>query len=358
MNAVEHMASQLPGEVVRRLAALRTGRFEPAQTSAFAAVLGGLGGGFTAPLGGPRHSLDNDEARACVLARWGGDLCGLLNALTRSELSVLAAALGLPAAPSDEPRSAELRVQLWEHGARLEAGGARVPPAVQPRPIVLGGRLVVQAPPRGLYPPAAAWPRPLPTEAPPAPPEAEPETLDELLAAADRTIGVRLGRRGRDKGAWGLRAAALLGLVERGHEEPDWRGDVEVKTVPVGRDPSGGWRVLEDPAIAMLGSHQPGALRDGAVLAKLQRTLWLVRVTLDELPRPRPRVRAGGRGEDVDAAILSWYLLDWDADIARLARRYLHDRPKGPAGTTQRGLYLHRRFFADAGLLATLNGHS
>ncbi|HSK01610.1 MAG TPA: hypothetical protein VK932_10235, partial [Kofleriaceae bacterium] len=150
-------------------------------------------------------------------------------------------------------------------------------------------------------------------------------------------IGVRLGRRGRDKGAWGLRAAGLLGLTERGHHEPDWRGDVEVKTVPVGRDPSGRWRIVEDPAIAMLGEP---------VLAKLQRTLWLVRVTLD----------AGGRGEDADAAILSWYLLDWDADVARLARRYLHERPKGPAGTTQRGLYLHRRFFADAGLLATLNG--
>jgi hypothetical protein len=143
-------------------------------------------------------------------------------------------------------------------------------------------------------------------------------------------------------------ALGNLSNAELSHE-PDWRGDVEVKTVPVGLDPSGRWRIVEDPAIAMLGAFQSGSPREsGGALSKLQRTLWLVRVTLDD----------AGRGEDADAAILSWYLLDWDADVARLARRYLHDRPKGPAGTTGRGLYLHRRFFADAGLLATLNGYA
>jgi hypothetical protein len=324
VNAVEHMARQLSREAIRRLAALRVRRFTPGHAT--------LLGARPASVEPPR-ALDNDEAYARVVARWGGDLCGLLNALTRGELAALAEALGVPA----QARSPELRQALWEHGARLEAGGAEVSPALQPRPIVLGGHLVLQAPPRGLYPPTAAWPRGVPPAAAPAPPDGEPETLDDLLAAADRTIGVRLGRRGRDKGAWGSRAAALLGIIERGNDEPDWRGDVEVKTVPVGRDPTGRWRVVEDPAIAMLGEP---------VLAKLQRTLWLVRVTLDE----------AGRGEDADAAILSWYLLEWDADVARLARRYLHERPKGPAGTTQLGLYLHRRFFADAGLLATLNG--
>jgi hypothetical protein len=335
VNAVEHMARQLSREAVRRLAALRDRRFRPGPGHAT------LLGARPAPAEPPppyapynaRRALDNDEAHARVVERWGGDLCGLLNALTRSELAALAEVLGVPA----RGRSPDLREALWEHGARLEAGGAEVSPALQPRPIVLGGHLVLQAPPRGLYPPASAWPRAVPPAAAPAPPDGEPETLDDLLAAADRTIGVRLGRRGRDKGAWGSRAAALLGIVERGLDEPDWRGDVEVKTVPVGRDPTGRWRVVEDPSIAMLGEP---------VLAKLQRTLWLVRVTLDD----------AGRGEDADAAILSWYLLEWDADVARLARRYLHERPKGPAGTSQLGLYLHRRFFADAGLLATLNG--
>ena len=183
-----------------------------------------------------------------------------------------------------------------------------------------------------MYPASAAWPRPMPDPRIALPPLEEPDTLDDLLAAAERAIGVRLGRRGRDKGAWGLRAARMLGVIERGIDEPDWRGDVEIKTVPVAREPSGLWRIVEDPAIAMVG--------EGNALAKLQRTLWLARADVD----------------DDDATIVSWYLLEWDATIARLARRYLHVRPKGPAGTDQRGLYLHKRFFADAGLLATLNG--
>src|SRR5262249_1261877 len=139
------------------------------------------------------------------------------------------------------------------------------------------------------------------------------------------------GARGRDKGAWGLRAAALLGVIERGTGEPDWRGDVEIKTVPIAQEPSGLWRIKEDPAIAMLG--------EASALAKLQRTLWLARADVDR-----------------EATIVSWYLLDWDPYVARLVQRDLHVRPKGPRGTDQRGLYLHKRFFADAGLLATLNG--
>jgi hypothetical protein len=262
-----------------------------------------------------------------VIARWGADLCGLLNAMTRGELAVLAMRLAV----RGPLRSPELRAALWDRGAALERGDAWVSPAVQPRPIVLGGHLVVQARPRGLYPPSPCWPRAMPGPLAAAPPHDEPDTLDELLAAADRAIGVRLGERGRDKGAWGLRAARLLGIVERNEREPDWRGDVEVKTVPVARDPSGWWRVVEDPAIAM--ANEPA-------LAKLARTLWLARSDVDP----------------GDATIVSWYLLDWDAYVAQLARRYLHDRPKGPRGSDTRGSYLHKRFFADAGMLATLNG--
>ncbi|MCB9571020.1 MAG: hypothetical protein H6709_02920 [Kofleriaceae bacterium] len=197
--------------------------------------------------------------------------------------------------------------------------------------MLLAGRLVHLAPPRALYLAALCLPRPVPLPAPPAPPADEPDSLDDLLAAADRALGVRLGARGRDKGAWGARAAHLLGVVERGADEPDWRGDVEIKTVPVARDRRGRWRVTEDPAVAM---------RDAAPLAKLQRVLWLVRTPLP-----------GG-----DATLVSWYLLGWDAEVARLVGRYLHTRPKGGAGSTARGWYLHRRFFAEAGLLATLNG--
>ncbi len=309
MNAVAYFAGLLPPDAVRRLAAVKLHRFATASAAG-------------------RKDLDVQGATTYVVARWEHDLCALLNAMTRGELAALAEQLGVPAAG----KAPVLRELLWQRGAALERRGAAVSPALQPRPVLLGGHLVVLAPPRGLYPPSDAWPRPLPQARDGVPPGDEPDSLDELLAAADRAIGVRLGTRGRDKGAWGMRAARLLGVVERGDSEPDWRGDVELKTVPVAREASGLWRIVEDPAIAMLD--------EGGALAKLQRTLWLARADV---------------GDD-DATIVSWYLLEWDPTVARLARRYLHVRPKGPAGTDQRGLYLHKRFFADAGLLATLNG--
>jgi len=311
VNAAEHMIALLPAEATRRLAALRISRFDVAATAS------------------SRGVLDVAEAAAHARARWAADLCGLLNAMTRGELLHVARALRTPL-PAD-PRSPVVRAALWDAGAALERGGATIAPSLQPRPVLLGGHLCIQAPPRGLYPPSAVWPRPLPLAQRAAPPEDEPDSVDDLLAAADRALGVRLGPRGIDKGAWGVRAAALLGVAERGGGEPDWRGDVEIKTVPVAQDPSGLWRVVEDPAIAML--HLEAA-------SKLAHTLWLARADV-------------GEG---DAALVSWYLLRGDADVLRLARRYLHLRPKGPAGTDQRGLYMHKRFFADAGLLATLNG--
>jgi hypothetical protein len=318
VNAVEHLARRLPPEAVRRLASRRVNRFDPTFELFGAAS---------------RMSvvLDNAEALARVSERWSEDLCGLLNALTRGELAALATAIGVRC----EGRSHELRTALWDAGARLERGDADIEAQLQPRPVVLGGHLVVQAPPRGMYPPSDQWPRPLPAPVLPAPPADEPDTLDELLAAADRALGVRLGRRGRDKGAWGLRAQALLGVGDHLADEPDWHGDVEIKTVPIARESTGLWRVVEDPAIAMAG--------EGA-FAKLVRTLWLARASIDH------------PGADADATVVSWYLLDWDAEVARLARRYLHERPKGPRGTDARGVYLSKRFFADCGLLASLNG--
>jgi len=108
------------------------------------------------------HTVDIAEAHERVLARWDGDLCGFLNALSRDELAALAARLGVAVG---EPRSPALRALLWDTGARLERGDAELAASVQPRPIVLGGHLVVQAPPRGAYPPSARWPRPVPPAA-------------------------------------------------------------------------------------------------------------------------------------------------------------------------------------------------
>lgn len=322
VNAVERFAANLAPEALRRVAAL-----EPRGPSRrqWPTLIG------EAP---HAYDLDLETAHARVVERWRDDLCGLLNALVRDELAELGRREGIHRNVIDDASVPELRVALWDRGAQLERRGASEVPALQPRPVVLGGHLVIQAAPRGMYPPSTRWPRPVPLEMPAQPPVEEPDSLDELLAAADRAIGVRLGARGRDKGAWGMRAAALVGVPERGGDEPDWRGDVEIKTVPVATDASGLWRITEDPAIAMA--------FEASAIAKLQRTLWLARIDLD----------------DGDATIVSWYLLEWDARLAQLARRYLHDRPKGPAGTDQRGVYLHKRFFADAGLLATLNGPS
>jgi hypothetical protein len=275
-----------------------------------------------------RADRDGDAALiADVGDRFALDLAGLLNCLRVAELAAAAAALGLRDVHAD---AAGLRSALWRWGAITEAGtDVHLGTSLQPVPITLGARLCHPAPPRGLAPPAPAWPRPLPAPREPAPPADEPDDVDELLAAADRALGVRLPPRGKDKGAWGADAARLLGVVERGHGEPDWRGDVELKTVPVARDRAGLWRVTEDPAVAMV---------DAAPLAKLRRVLWLVRAPVSD-----------------GATLLSWYFVEWDAEIARLVRRDLHTRPKGPRGTSARGWYLHKRFFLDAGLYATLN---
>ncbi len=311
MNAVRILVRALPFASARRLALAPTTRFAEISAPAID-VLG----------------LDGDQVADGCAARYDGSLVGFLNACHTEELAGLAQHIGI-AAPAAAP--SVLRWALWQWGAALEACGAGpLDGALQPVPTLLAGRLVVQAPAVGLHPPAAQWPRPLPEPRTAEPPVDEPESLDELLAAADRAIGVPLGDRGRDKGAWGVRAAALLGVPERGVDEPDWRGDVEIKTVPVARDASGRWRVREDPAIAM---------EDASPIAKLQRVLWLVRAATDD-----------------GATILSWYLATWDGDVPRLVRRYLHTRPKGPANTDARGWYLHKRFFAECGLLASLNG--
>ena len=280
-------------------------------------------------------TLDREQASAALAELFASDLAGLLNVLARDELAQLAATVPQATVTLRQAVSAsvaELRASLWQWGAIIEAGSdAWIGTALQPMPHVLAGHLVHHRPALGLFPACAMLPRAIAPAIAAAPPSAEPATVEQLLEAADALIGVRLGQRGVDKGAWGQRAAALLGVVDRGDDEPDWRGDVEIKTVPVQRDGNGWWRIAEDPAICMAA---------GRPMAKLARVLWLVRATL----------------EDGDATILSWYFLECDAFVARLAQRDLHQRPKGPRGTDQRGWYLHKRFFADAGLLATLNG--
>lgn len=321
--AIELALAHLPAESLARLLARPASRFDRWAGA------------------GASSSSSSADVPARLQQRYGGDVLELLNACRIDELCAL-----LRAQATRGPRRAgSLRWALWQElCAAQELCAPPAPPLASSSPSsplargsgvhLIGERLVACAPPRGLAPPAAAWPRPLPPPAFPDPPDEEPECLDTLLDAADRALGVRLGRRGADgKGAWGQRAAELLGVIDRGDREPDWRGDVEIKTVAVARAASGrgAWRVVEDPAISTVGA---------APLAKLQRVLWLCRAD----------------AEEGDATLVSWYLLDWDEAIAGLVERYLHVRPKGPRGSAGKGFYLHKRFFADAGLLASLNG--
>ncbi|HTM21116.1 MAG TPA: hypothetical protein VL172_11425 [Kofleriaceae bacterium] len=283
---------------------------------------------------GLRGGGDPDRLRRRLADHFALDLAGLLNLATRDELELMAAAARLSAGGA----IGELRARLWRHGAEREAGGpAWLGTALQPVPIVLRNKLVPPADPGGLSPPAPAYPRPVPpTPHPPprtphiSPSAPEPDTLEDLLARADALLGVRLGPPTRDKGAPGARIAALLGVRERGDAEPDWRGEVEIKTVPVIRDRSGFWRVKEDPAVSMEHADAP---------AKLARVLWIARVA-----------------DDADSPILSWFYQERDPHLAELQRRHLHTRPKGGAGATTRGWYLRKAFFAASGFLAALNG--
>ncbi len=302
MNAALHFASALPSSTLARLVRDRT---RPGQTSR-------------------RRVRDVDAA---VRRAFALDLTALLNRARRDELEQMAAAAGVEACGT----VGELRARLWRRGAELEAGGdGELGRPWQPVPHVLGGRLVHLGRQRGAAPPATALPRPVPDPPPHVAVDDEPDTLEDLLERATSLLGVRLGRAGRDKGELGARAARLLGVRERGHAEPDWRGEVELKTVPVVRDRGGLWRVKEDPAISMDGV---------APESKLGRVLWIARVA-----------------DQSDSPILSWYYQERDGVVAALQRAALHTRPKGGAGDRTRGWYLQKRFFARSGFLFTLNG--
>jgi hypothetical protein len=277
----------------------------------------------------------DEELRAAIAHRFALDLAAFLNRARRADLDAMAQHASVPAAG----RIGELRARLWLAGAEREAGGREhLGTPLQPVPIALGGKLVVPARGNGIAPPSPAWPRPVPPPVPLPAPDAEPDTLEELLAAAGALCGARLGAPTRDKGAHGAAIAAALGVAERGASEPDWRGEVEIKTVPVVRDrstpgatPGGGWwRVKEDPAVSMAGASP---------LAKLARVLWIARVA-----------------DGDDAAVLGYYSQEADDRVRRLLARDLHTRPKGGAGATTRGWYVRKRFFADSGFLRSLNG--
>jgi hypothetical protein len=279
-------------------------------------------------------------ASACarrLRARYDVDLVGFLNGAGVAELRALAGRLDLGAGTAGA-----LRQKLWLWGAARErralattGAAAGDIAAVQLVPILAGGRLALGRRPeptaplpaaRGArFPAADAYPRAVPPPRAAAETGAEPTSLDALL-------GVRLGNRGRDKGHYGHRIAELLGLARSSSPRPDWRGEVEVKSLAVVRAEAARWRIKDGPALSM---------RSVDAAAKLARVLWIVRI--DE-------------GEVAGAPILSWYYQELHGDLAAALERARHLRPKGGAGTTGRGWYLRRDFFAACGLLRSLNG--
>jgi len=267
--------------------------------------------------------------RSALSGRYALDLAGFLNLANRSELESIARELEL--SNHDLDSVGELRARLWFAGAEREAGGRiHFGSSLQPVPIVLGGKLVHPARGSGAAPPARCWPRPVPPVVVPSSPDHEPDSVEELLDNAEALLGACFGAGTRNKGAFGMRIAACLGVDETGAAEPDWRGEVEIKTVPVVVDRSGWWRVKEDPAVSMA---------TGSPLAKLRKVLWIVRVA-----------------DRDDSPVLSWYYQEADARVRGLLERDLHTRPKGGAGATTRGWYVHKRFFTDSGFLGSLNG--
>ncbi len=293
----------------------------------------------------PRHALvrmlralrwPDDEVPAgraaalrAVSAQFELGLVAFLNHANRAELDAIASALALDTQGS----IGALRARLWLRGAEREAGGElQLGKPWQPMPVILGGKLVYMRDRAGIAPAARELPRAVPEErAAPEPLSAgdEPDCMEDLLARASELVGVRLGERGRDKGEWGSRIAAMLGVAERGFSEPDWRGLIEIKTLPVVRDRSGFWRVKEDPAVSMERARP---------IAKLGRVLWVARAADAER-----------------SPVLSWFYQELDA-VRELVARDLHRRPKGGAGATTRGWYLRKRFFSESGFLRSLNG--
>lgn len=145
----------------------------------------------------------------------------------------------------------------------------------------------------------------------------------------DALLGLRLGRDVVNKGSFGGAVERLLGLAESSASRPDWRGQIRIKTLPVARDAkSGYWRVREDPAVSM-------ATADAQ--ARLAQVLWVTRVC-----------------DDPESPLLSWFYQERSYGVSRLFSKYLHLRPKGAKGATSKGWYVHKRFFAECGLLFSL----
>jgi hypothetical protein len=278
-------------------------------------------------LAGGRHDAAAEDA--ALAARFAGDLVALLNCLRADELRGLCAARRL----GDGGDAGALRARLWRWGALAEAGGAALlGTPVQPIPVAARRAPGPRRAARGLAPPGPAWPRPIPPAAAAGPARRRarptsicswPPPIARSACGCRRAVATRArgaARRRRSSASSSAAPTSPTGAARSSSRPCRWPAIAPVR-----------WRVTEDPAVG-----------DGGRVA---------------LGQARPACcGCAGRPVDDGATLVSWYLLDWDADLARWIRRDLHTRPKGPRGTAARGWYLHKRFFVDAGLYATLNG--
>lgn len=292
-NAVLYYLERLPGKTLRRLGGERCRDWTLSRTTIF------------------------------LESEFDMDLAGFLNHLNKEELFELCVACTLE---KEGASLGELRICLWKHGAALEVSRSHIlQKGSQLLPVLMGERLYTLSSYESICPTNYQCPPALGIR------EGEPADLDDLLCRAHSLMGTKFSLS-KNKGVIGQQIALGLGLQEDNVAEPDWRGEVEVKSLPVVETAEGYWRPKEDPAISM---------ETVSPLGKMQKILWMVRSS-----------------EQKRGKVLFWYYQELDAGLTRLAHKYLHTRPKGPANTDKRGWYLHKNFFFENGLLLELNRYT
>ena len=272
----------------------------------------------------PGLDVSTITLRENLLEQFRSDLGGFLNCCNRNELDKIALDVGCNLKVS----IGEMRLALWERATVLEqTDGVLRDFGSNAKPSLLRGKVVFLQKGNGIDA-VSSGPVFLDSGTHLLAFDSEPDDIEELLRRAECLRGEAIPMQGRDKGGYGAWIAERLGLIERGLAEPDWQGEVEVKTLPVAKDGMGHFYVSEDPAIAM---------ENVDPLLKLKKVLWVSRSVDEKTSR-----------------ILGWYYQVWNWDVERLIKRDLHQRPKGGKGATTKGWYLHKRFFIDSGLLYSL----
>ena len=195
----------------------------------------------------PGLDVSTITLRENLLEQFRSDLGGFLNCCNRNELDKIALDVGCNLKVS----IGEMRLALWERATVLEqTDGVLRDFGSNAKPSLLRGKVVFLQKGNGIDA-VSSGPVFLDSGTHLLAFDSEPDDIEELLRRAECLRGEAIPMQGRDKGGYGAWIAERLGLIERGLAEPDWQGEVEVKTLPVAKDGMGHFYVSEDPAIAM-----------------------------------------------------------------------------------------------------------